>query len=144
MEISNPIFYTTITLPLIAFLLLIVLGYKIPRNTGSKLAIVLQSVTFIFTCLLFFNSFNSQQPLEAAFDWYRIKDTTITIHIFIDKVSVLMLFTVNLVALLVYIFSSEYMKEDKNLNRYYAYLGLFVFSSENGQKLGICYGVFYH
>lgn len=128
MEISNPIFYTTITLPLIAFLLLIVLGNKIPRNTGSKLAIVLQSVTFIFTCLLFFNSFNSQQPLEAAFDWFRIKDTTITIHIFIDKVSVLMLFTVNLVALLVYIFSSEYMREDKNLNRYYAYLGLFVFS----------------
>lgn len=108
-------------------MLLIILEYKIPKSFGGKLAVMLQGTTFTFTCILLYSTFY-QLPIEFAFDWFSIKETTITINILIDKVSALMMFTVNLVALLVYIFSLEYMRADKNLNRYFAYLGLFVLS----------------
>lgn len=52
----------------------------------------------------------------------------IDLGIKIDNLTVIMLFVVNLISMLVHIYSIAYMKGDKRFPRYFAYLGIFTFS----------------
>lgn len=61
-------------------------------------------------------------------DWFEIGDTVFNYSFLIDDAALIMLIIVNFISLLVHVFSSEYMRQDKAKPRYYAFLGLFTFS----------------
>jgi NADH-quinone oxidoreductase subunit L len=64
----------------------------------------------------------------TGFSWATIGNLDIQIGIKLDALSTGMLVIVTGVGLLVHVFSIAYMKEDESRNRYFASLGLFMFS----------------
>ncbi|TAG68389.1 MAG: NADH-quinone oxidoreductase subunit M, partial [Runella slithyformis] len=68
------------------------------------------------------------QPTGETFTWLNIQNTAFNFTFQLDKLAFLMLFVVHLVALLVQVFSMNYMAHDAYRWRYFAFLQLFIFS----------------
>jgi NADH-quinone oxidoreductase subunit L len=74
------------------------------------------------------------QDILFSFTWIdfgnvpNIGKLTFDLGIKIDNLTVIMLFVVNLISMLVHVYSMEYLKGDKRYTRYFAYLGIFTFS----------------
>ncbi len=112
-----------LSLPLLAFLILWLAGKKI--NKWSAL------IGSIVTAMGLFGSIAYIDPSSVqVFDinWFRIGERAIQLNFRIDYLTYLMLIVVHFVALLVQIYSASYLKTDPNLNRYFAFIQLFLFS----------------
>lgn len=60
--------------------------------------------------------------------WFTIGDTKLYAGILLNNLSALMLLLVSVIALPVHIYSTAYMKNDENYDRYFIYLSFFCFS----------------
>ncbi|HOI29839.1 MAG TPA: NADH-quinone oxidoreductase subunit L [Melioribacteraceae bacterium] len=124
----------TLFLPLAGFIILLLLGNKIPKLYFLEVAII--SSAFLLSVAILFYKLNYfiDQDIVAAFNWITIGAAplsgviNIELGIKIDNVTAIMLFVVNLISMLVHLFSIEYMKGDKRYTLYFANLGLFTFS----------------
>ena len=115
-----------VALPLLAFVINIFIPGKRSLISGwvSTIAILASSILSVFVFLKVWNHpIVHQQGL-----WFTIGDTRLFAGILLNNLSVLMLLLVNLIALPVHIYSTVYMKNDENFNRYFAYLSFFCFS----------------
>ncbi len=120
-------------LPLLGFTVVVLLGKKFPKLYLFEVGII--SVAFILSLVVMFNKLAYfPQDIIASFTWITMGDapnpgsSSIELGIKIDNITVLMLFVVNLISMLVHIFSIEYMHGDKRYTRYFSYLGIFTFS----------------
>ncbi|MDB5013635.1 MAG: proton-translocating NADH-quinone oxidoreductase, chain, partial [Daejeonella sp.] len=94
---------------------------------GAMLSITNLGLSFLGSIFLFLQVWN-KTPLHVQVDWFTIGTVHFAAGILLNNLSVLMLLLVSGIALLVHIYSVEYMKGDAYLHRYWAYLGLFCFS----------------
>lgn len=78
--------------------------------------------------IMVFLSFNGPQPYEINFNWIKAGSLHLELGCLIDPLTIGMLLTVNLVSLLVQIYTHGYMNEDEGYTRFYSYLSLFTFS----------------
>ena len=53
---------------------------------------------------------------------------SINLGYFVDNITAIMLVVVSLIGFLVHLYSTEYMKDDSKYSRYFAFLGIFIFS----------------
>lgn len=124
----------TLFLPLIGFIVTLLFGKRIKwlywfENSILILAFLLSAILAYFKLSQF-----TDQTIISEFEWINlgtipfVKSVVIDLGIMIDNITVLMILTVNIVSLLVHIFSVGYMKGDKRYNRYFSYLGIFTFS----------------
>lgn len=121
-------------LPLLGFTVVLLLGKKFPKLYLFEVAIL--TIAFILSVLVMYSklAFYLNKDIIAAFNWITIGAAplsgvlNIELGIKIDNVTVIMLFVVNLISMLVHIFSIEYMHGDQRYTRYFANLGLFTFS----------------
>lgn len=67
-------------------------------------------------------------PKEMSLEWINMPGFYVEMGALIDPLTVVMLLVVTFIALLVMIYSVEYMKEDPGFSRYFSYLSLFTFS----------------
>jgi NADH-quinone oxidoreductase subunit L len=123
-------------IPVLPFVLFAVIGlflYKTPKLAG------LVSIAGIaFNCVLswsvalktFANGPNARY--EVSIPWIDITGLRIDMSLLIDPLSAVMLIIVTTVALLVQIYSWEYMHDDPGFARYYAYQSMFA-----GAMLGL-------
>jgi NADH-quinone oxidoreductase subunit L len=65
---------------------------------------------------------------HLTFNWFTIQEKAYQFGFLFDSLTLMMLVLVNFIALLVEIFSLEYMENDPDLYRYFGFLSLFVFS----------------
>lgn len=116
-------------LPLLAFLILIFLGKKLPRQ-GDWLATGMMALAFGLSLFLLVTKLtgHADENFSHSVSWVVIGSQTITFGIMIDNLAAIMLLVVTLVSLLVHIFSMGYMKDDVRYSRYFAMLGFFSFS----------------
>ena len=118
-------------LPLLSFLLLIFFGKKIKKGS-STIALFLMMVMLINSILLLsrfiINNNQSLTKLESSFLWFSTGYFSVSLGYIIDNISVIMLFVVALIGFLVHLYSTEYMKDDPKYSRYFAFLGIFIFS----------------
>ena len=129
-------------LPLLGFLVQLFLSNRI-----NTIKVYISSIIMLISSLLCLDALvqvyqSSKLPLidklsfaltnsglsAIEFSWISLPDLQINFGIILDSMSILMLLVVSFISLLVHIFSIEYMRGDKRLSRYYAYLGLFTFS----------------
>ncbi|MCF8259364.1 MAG: NADH-quinone oxidoreductase subunit L [Melioribacteraceae bacterium] len=121
-------------LPLLGFAISIFLSKKVEKIYLAEVAIISLNMLLSIIVLVYKFSAYIDTKILAEFTWINFGDVpflgnlTIELGFMIDNVTVLMLFVVNLISLLVHIYSLEYMKGDKRFTRYYAYLGIFTFS----------------
>ncbi|WP_299454317.1 NADH-quinone oxidoreductase subunit L [uncultured Microscilla sp.] len=113
-------------LPFINFLVLLA-GQKKIKHGGGHFATATLLVTTGLAIVTAWQVLGGQ-PLYIDIHWFSLGTRSFKIDLYIDNLSALMMIVVTLVSALVHMFSLEYMKTDKNYNRYFAYLGLFTFS----------------
>jgi len=111
-------------LPLISFIGILFFSKK---GKGTIPAVAAIALSFVFAIIVFFQVWNKQQVHEQL-HWFTIGSWTFEAGVWLNNLSVLMLLLVSGIALLVHIYSIQYMKGDEYLHRYWAYLGLFCFS----------------
>ncbi|MBC6410428.1 MAG: NADH-quinone oxidoreductase subunit L [Ekhidna sp.] len=87
---------------------------------SSIISIVGVSFSFLFSLVLAFDR------KVIRFEWLWVEGVVFSIHI--DRISSVLIVLVNLISLLVLIYSSRYMEEDNGDKRYFAFLGFFIFS----------------
>ncbi len=124
----------TLLLPLFGFGLIILFSKRFPKL--YMLGIGLLIVNFVLAVILLYAKLSNflTQDINFQFTWIDfgnvpyLGNVHIDLGLKIDNITVIMLFVVNLISMLVHIYSLEYMKGDKRFNRYYAYLGIFTFS----------------
>lgn len=85
-------------------------------------------VSCVLTVMVFQRVWNSDHLVHQQVLWFTVGDTEIYAGVLLNNLSVLMLLLVSLIALPVHIYSTAYMKGDRNYNRYFAYLSFFCFS----------------
>lgn len=121
-------------LPLFGFFLVLFFGKKIPKLFFVEIGIMI--FAFILSLIVGYSklSFFITQDLGASIKWIdfgnvpNIGPLHIDLGIKIDNLTVIMLFVVNLISMLVHIYSIEYMRGDSRYSRYFSYLGIFTFS----------------
>jgi len=117
-------------LPLVAFLVQIFFGKRLPRE-GDWVSISAIITTLILAISMFVAMLLEYSPdfkHEASFVWIDMGAFSISLGFLVDNITIIMLLVVALISTCTHIFSLEYLKGDIRYSRYYAYLGLFTFS----------------
>ncbi|NQU28769.1 MAG: NADH-quinone oxidoreductase subunit L [Candidatus Marinimicrobia bacterium] len=117
-------------LPLLAFLIQIFWGRRLPRQ-GDFVAIAAVGGTLVIALgmlLAILLKFDPGFQREAAFEWVNLGAFQIKLGFLIDNITVIMLVVVALISTMSHIYSTRYMGGDPLYSRYFAYLGLFTFS----------------
>ena len=112
-------------LPFLGFISLFIIG-KRGNVWAGWLAVVITLAGFIIS-VGFFLSFDGQ-PKSLVFEWVSLKNKNFTFSFQLDSLGLLMLLVVHFVALLVQLFSIDYMRHDAGRWRYFAFLQLFIFA----------------
>jgi NADH-quinone oxidoreductase subunit L len=125
---------TVLFLPLLGFTIALFFGKK--YKVAHWFEIFTVGLGFVFTIILMTVKLSSYQnsSITSEFVWVNFGNIPllgtlkIELGILLDNISVIMIMAVFLISFLVHIFSILYMEGDKRFSRYFAYLGLFVFS----------------
>ncbi len=124
-------------LPLAGFLLLGLLGKKLPGNSAGAigtLILLIATGLAIYTAYGYFFDYGKvegvyQKLVPVHYTWLEFsKGVSIDMGIFLDPISVMMIVVVTFVSLMVHIYSLGYMKGEKRFATYYSFLSLFTFS----------------
>jgi NADH-quinone oxidoreductase subunit L len=120
-------------LPLLGAILAAVLGPRfLPRKCPLLvIAGVATSALLSVVLLIIINGDISQGKLDpniAGYDWLSVGTLKSVIGAYVDPLTAVMLVTVSVVSLLVVIYSSGYMAGDRGYARFFAFMGLFIFS----------------
>ncbi|MBA4495971.1 NADH-quinone oxidoreductase subunit L [Paenactinomyces guangxiensis] len=114
--------------PLIAFLLLTV-GRKVwSKGASALIGIIATFISLLLSLPVLWESITNTGQTYWKVPWFHIDQTVINFSIDVAPLNVLMLVIVSSVSFLVQLYSWGYMKKDKRLNTFYAYLSLFTFS----------------
>lgn len=117
--------YALLLIPFLAFVVIFAAGKRANAWAGW-LAMAATLAGLVFSMGLY-TEFDGQ-PTGETFTWLNIQNTAFNFTFQLDKLAFLMLFVVHLVALLVQVFSMNYMAHDAYRWRYFAFLQLFIFS----------------
>ncbi len=111
-------------LPLFSFIMLMLLKLN---HVAHRIIIAVLSICFLASLVLLYRVFTSCGFL-GSIPWLSIGNIDLNISIKIDKVTSIMLSMVSFIALLVSIYSVEYMHNEKRYSYFFAYISLFAFS----------------
>ncbi len=144
-------------IPVLSFLLILFFGKKMPKG-GSEIGIAAVGASFVLACVtavqwfarvedatktsgaeaakafgkgLFAHAGGGETivtPVVSTIKWFQISNVTVTVGTRIDGLAVMMLFVVTLISLLVHIYSTAYMHDDRRYTYFYAALSLFTAS----------------
>jgi NADH-quinone oxidoreductase subunit L len=114
--------FLLICAPLISFFFSLIF-----KRFASLIAITAISISFIAAIILFIKVWFSK-TLHFSIPWIAFNNFDIRLGFLFNDLTVLMLLLITLIALLVHIYSVEYIRKDKLKPRYFAYLSLFCFS----------------
>ena len=114
--------------PLLGFL---IAGF-LNKNIGDRVAQVITSFLIAISAILSIYLFvdiglNGKVEIYNILNWINSGDLVINWAVRVDSLTSIMLVVVNVVSLLVHIYSSGYMKGDRSIPRFMSYLSLFTF-----------------
>ncbi len=95
------------------------------RRTSAGLAIGAMAAAFLFSLAAFAASLHSPRAV-CNFDWFTFGGATVQLGWVLDPLGAIMLVMVTLVSLLIFIYSTAYMKHDENFGRFFCFLALFA------------------
>src|SRR5258705_5689311 len=124
-------------LPLAGFLLLGLLGKRLPGNSSGvigTLILLISTGLAIYTAYGYFFDYGKvngvyQTLIPVKYTWLSFSPSlSIDMGIILDPISVMMMVVVTFVSLMVHIYSLSYMKGEERFSTYYSFLSLFTFS----------------
>ncbi|MBN1302347.1 MAG: NADH-quinone oxidoreductase subunit L [Melioribacteraceae bacterium] len=121
-------------LPLLGFTTVLLFNKKFPKLYLFEVGILIGAFLLSIVVLIVKLSSYLDTEIVSSFTWIDFGDVpflgrvSVELGVKIDNVAAIMVVVVNLISLLVHVYSIEYMRGDKRYNRYFAYLGIFTFS----------------
>ncbi len=137
----NPEAYSAIILvillPLFGSILQTLIGWGMSKNSpglrklaGGIVACGATFAAFIIGAVHHFNLLAEQGTVKAAqihyADWIKVAGLNLPLELRFDALSSTMVLVVTGIGTLIHIFATKYMEEDRDFNRFFAYLNLFV------------------
>ncbi len=122
-------------LPAVSFVAILFFGKRMPKK-GAEMGIAAVGASFVLSCVTAVQWINRVEdakhevvkPVINNVTWWQNGLVKFDVGTQIDGLAVMMLFVVSLVALLVHVYSTAYMKGDRRFTFYYAGLSLFTAS----------------
>ena len=114
-------------IPFLSALLLIVTAGKIPRRLVAQLgagSVGLSALVVILVSLQFMQT-PSAYTL-SLWTWMRVADFAPEFAFYIDQLTLVMMSVITGVGFLIHLYSTEFMQDDSDYSRYFAYMNLFV------------------
>ena len=124
-------------LPLLSFLFLGLAGMKLKPVVAGAIGTAVLAVVALLSYCTAFEYFSAGRDASGGFPtlvpwntvWLPISRTLhIDLGILLDPISVMMLVVISTVSLMVHVYSLGYMKGERGVQRYYAFLSLFTMS----------------
>lgn len=114
--------------PFVGFLFNIFLGSKVSRNLSGAIGTLTVVVSFLLSICFFAQLNQNGKPFEISlFDWIQVSNFKLDFGILLDQLSLLWLLFVTGIGSLIHLYSISYMHDDENMQKFFAYLNLFVF-----------------
>ena len=115
-------------LPLAGFLILSLLGRRLPKNLIALIGAgsVIISALIVIAIALNFNPENSLR--QVLWQWFTSSDLNVNISLSVDALTLVFLFVITFVGALIHIYSVAFMREDRDYARFFASMNLFVCS----------------
>lgn len=118
--------WLVLLIPILPLMALFVAGFLKNKDFAALFSTAVSAVVFFVAVELIISHYGG--ALYYSIPWFTVGEFTYNVGILLDKLSLVMIGVVSLIALLVNVFSLEYMKHDEAKGRYFAFLGLFAFS----------------
>ena len=99
---------------------------KLPKEIYSSITIFAIFISFVFTVILAFNFLNKEFQVFNLFSWVILENYKINIGFLYDNLSLWVSLMVTFVVLMIQIYSTGYMENDRDYPRFFAYLSLFT------------------
>lgn len=116
-------------LPLVAFVINIFWGRSYIKGNAHWIAIPAAFGSWVLSILTFRDVYTNEESLvQRLFTWIPAGEFDITISLYVDQLTALMLLVVTSIGLLVCIYSVGYMHGEGGYYRFYSYIPLFIFS----------------
>lgn len=114
--------------PLAGFLVNLCWGKKLGSSLPGIISTCAVALSFIVSLYFFIQILTTGQPIkESLFTWVTFGDFNIGFDLLLDQLSILWLLIITGIGGLIHIYSMGYMKGDENIDRFFAYLNLFIF-----------------
>ncbi|WP_339044886.1 NADH-quinone oxidoreductase subunit L [Candidatus Zinderia endosymbiont of Aphrophora alni] len=132
--LNNKFFFLTIIIsPLISFITIGLLGTNFFLNIiNKKITNFIAISSILLSTFISFKTFlltiNGHIYNINIYTWIKFNNLKIKFGFLIDNLTSIMMLMITFISLIVYIYSIEYMKNDKGYKRFFCYLSLFIFS----------------
>lgn len=113
-------------LPLAAFTINIFFGKTLKHK--AALVTIAASVGSFILSMIVIQPVLKGETILVNFDWLPFGAKALQFGFMVDPLTAMMLFVVTFIGSLIVIYSTGYMHDDKRFSRFFAYLGLFLFS----------------
>ncbi|NDV77799.1 NADH-quinone oxidoreductase subunit L [Dysgonomonas sp. 511] len=115
--------------PFVGFLINLLVG---KTTTGRCMTGIIGTtavlISFVVTCIFFIRLLSTGEVVEINFfQWIALGEFTTDMSFSFDQLSLIWLLFVTGIGTLIHIYSMGYMKDDRNIDRYFSYLNLFIF-----------------
>lgn len=115
--------------PLLGFLINMCGGKRLGKSLPGIIATATVVLSFAISLYFFVQILSTGQALPAFhfFQWISLGEFSINFDITLDQLSLLWLMFLTGIGALIHIYSIGYMHGDENVDRFFAYLNLFIF-----------------
>ena len=129
MESLNWIVPLIPALSLAAFLITILLGKWVIKESSHWLPILTMAASFVLSVVVFWKVRGAEEAyVVTLWEWIKVGTFSVPIAFQVDQLAAVMLLVVTGVGTLIFIYSKGYMHDDPGYYRFFAYLSLFAFS----------------
>jgi NADH-quinone oxidoreductase subunit L len=115
------------SLPLASAALLLLYGRNLPQRLVTVLGVGSVGLAALTVLALALGWEAEMGPITVhLWQWISVGDFSVDLALRLDQLSLIWLCTITGIGFLIHLYSSEYMGDDDNYSRYFAYLNLFV------------------
>ncbi len=113
--------------PLVGFLILFCTLGKLPRKTVAVVGIGSIAISALMTVFVGKSLLETNMPLSAEiYTWINVGGFAPAVSFYVDGLTLTMMSVITGVGLLIHIYSSAFMWDDKDYSRFFSYMNLFV------------------
>jgi NADH-quinone oxidoreductase subunit L len=116
--------------PLLGFLILVSVGHRIGARASGVIGTTAIALSFVAALLTFLGLLgqSNREVTQTLFTWIGVGNLQVKAALLIDPLSVTMCLFVTFVSTWIHLYSTGYMKGERDYTKFFVYLNLFVFS----------------
>jgi NADH-quinone oxidoreductase subunit L len=124
----HQLIYLVPLFPLISFIIIALLGKSLSKNITTFLAPGSILASFMVALILFVTQLSdNHKHIVPLLSWIHVGDFHADFSFLLDSLSIVFTLVITGVGFLIHVYSTGYMHDEKDYNRYFSYLNLFVF-----------------